>query len=183
VVWQCNDKYAHLGRPGKGCKTPTLKEDEIKSRFLAVWNGIITNRDELIADCRTAKTLLCDCKAITAELADMEREIEVVQELSRKAIFENARTAQNQAEWNERNNGYLERISTAQERIETLTAEKRRRQHKGRLLESFIKNLEASPIALAEFDEKLWLTAIEKAVAAEDGTITFYLFDGSEIVG
>jgi hypothetical protein len=183
VVWQCNDKYAHLGRPGKGCKTPTLKEDEIKSRFLAVWNGIIINRDELIADCRKAKTLLCDCKDINAEIKELEREVEVVTELSRKAIFENARTAQNQAEFNERNNGYVERINTARIRIDELTAEKRRHQHKARILETYICNLEASHIALTEFDDKVWLTSIEKAVVAEDGTITFHLLDGSEVGG
>jgi hypothetical protein len=35
-IWQCNDKYTHLNKQGKGCKTPTLYEDEIKAQFLAV---------------------------------------------------------------------------------------------------------------------------------------------------
>jgi DNA invertase Pin-like site-specific DNA recombinase len=40
---------------------------------------------------------------IDAELAELRREIEVVAELSRKAIYENARTAQRQTDFNERN--------------------------------------------------------------------------------
>jgi hypothetical protein len=44
----------------------------------------------------------------------LEREVEVARELSRKAIYENAHSAQNQDEWNERNNGYNARIDTAQ---------------------------------------------------------------------
>ncbi|MDR2513627.1 MAG: head-tail connector protein, partial [Christensenellaceae bacterium] len=51
-IWQCNDKYSRLGKPAKGCKTPTLTEDDIKERFLAVWNGMTENRENLIADCR-----------------------------------------------------------------------------------------------------------------------------------
>ncbi|GHU82924.1 recombinase [Clostridia bacterium] len=178
-IWQCNDKYDGDHR----CTTPHITEDDLKSRFLAVWNGMAGNRDTLIADCRAAKTLLCDCKDINAEIKELEREVEIVTELSRKAIFENARTAQNQAEFNERNNGYIERINTARNRIDELAAEKRRRQHKAHILENYIRNLESSPQALDEFDDKVWLTSIEKAVLAEDGTIMFHFLDGSEIVG
>jgi hypothetical protein len=182
-VWQCNDKYKRLGNPGKGCQTPTLTEEDIKSRFLAVWNSMADNRENLIADCRTAKELLCNYKTITAEIAELEREVEVARELSRKAIYENARTQQNQAEWNERNDGYLERVRTAQNRITELTEEKRRRQHKARILESYIRNLEKSPENLAEFDDKVFITSIDRATVELDGTLTFLFLDGSSAVG
>ena len=89
--------------------------------------------------------------------------MEVTTELSRKAIFENARTAQNQSEFNERNNGYLERIRLAHERIEELEKEKRRRRHTARTLGSFIRNLEASPQTLEATSKNLlqWLCEIK----------------------
>jgi len=183
VVWQCNDKYARLGKPGNGCKTPTLHENDIKSRFLAVWNGITANRDTLIADCKDAKALLCDCKAINSEIAELERDVEVTTELSRKAIFENARTAQDQAEFNERNNGYLERLRLAHERMDELEAEKRRRQHKARILGTFIRGLESSPQALTEFDEKVWATSIDRVTVMPDGKLVFRFMDGTEVEG
>ena len=71
--------------------------------------------------------------------------MEITTELSRKAIFENARTTQDQDEFNERNNGYLERLRNDHERIEELENEKRRRQHKARILGTFIRSLESSP--------------------------------------
>ncbi|MDR1805587.1 MAG: recombinase family protein [Clostridium sp.] len=182
-IWQCNDKYSRLGKPAKGCKTPSLTEDEIKLRFLAVWNGMTENCEHLIADCRAAKELLCDCKAINSEIAELEREVEVTTELSRKAIFENARTAQNQNEFNQRNNGYLERQRVATERIATLEAERKAKRHKARILENFIKNLEASESALTEFDETLWATTIDRVIVGLDGTLTFRFLDGSEYVG
>ncbi|MDR1891934.1 MAG: recombinase family protein [Oscillospiraceae bacterium] len=182
-VWQCNDKYKRLGNPGKGCQTPTLTEDDIKARFLAVWNGMADNRENLISDCRTAKELLCNYKNITAEIAELEREVEVARELSRKAIYENAHTQQNQAEWNERNDGYLERVRTVLARITELTEEKRRRQHKARILESYIRNLEKSPDSLTDFDEKVFITAIDRMTVELGGTLTFLFLDGSSVVG
>ena len=83
------------------------------------------DRDGLIEDCRLALNLLCDTMAIDAELAELQSEIDVVTELSRKAIYENARTAINQTEWAERNNAYLERHRKASERVDDLEAIKR----------------------------------------------------------
>jgi len=182
-VWQCNDKYARLGNPGKGCQTPTLTEEDIKARFLAAWNDMSGNKDALIADCRAANELLCDYQAITAEIAELEREVEIARELYRKAIYDNAHSAQNQAEWNERNNGYMERVNTGQKRIEALTEEKHRRQHKARILGTYIRNLEASPTAIAEFDEKLWITSIDRATVMPDGKLIFRFMDGTEVEG
>jgi chromosome segregation ATPase len=141
------------------------------------------NKVTLIADCRIAKELLCDCKSITTEIAELEREVEVTRELSRKAIYENAQKAQDQTEWNERNNAYLERIRTAQARIEDLTEEKRRRQHKARILDGYIRNLETSPDALTEFDEKLFITSIDRVVVEVDGRLAFKFMDGSCVSG
>ena len=182
-VWQCNDKYARLGNPGKGCQTSTLTEEDIKSRFLAIWNAMAENKAELVPDCRAARELLCDCKAITAEIEELEREVEVSRELYRKAIFENAHSAQNQTEWNERNNGYLERMTTAQKRVDDLTEEKRRRQHKARILGTYIRNLENSPDALTEFDDQLFITSIDRVVVEVDGTLTFRFMNGAEVKG
>ena len=109
--------------------------------------------------------------------------MEVTTELSRKAIFENARTTQNQSEFNERNNGYLERLRVDHERMEELENEKRRRQHKARILGTFIRSLENSPQALAEFDEKVWATSIDRVTVMPDGKLLFRFMNGAEIEG
>ncbi|MCL2508106.1 MAG: recombinase family protein [Oscillospiraceae bacterium] len=179
VIWRCNDKYKGDVR----CTTPHVTEEDIKTRFLTVWNHMAGNKETLIADCKDAKTLICDCKAINKEIAELEREAEVAAELSRKAIYENARTAQNQEEFNERNNGYLNRQRATMERIESLEVEKRRRQHKGRILETFIRNLEKSPEALTEFDEKLWTVSVDRVTVTTDGRLIFRFLDGTEVEG
>lgn len=84
------------------------------------------DRNGLIEDCRMTQSVLCDTSEIDVELAEVRSELEVVSELSRKAIYENARTAMS-GEWSERNNSYLERHKQASQRQEELEVRKRER--------------------------------------------------------
>ena len=179
-VYQCNDKYKHKNNSGRQCGTPFVTEDEVKARFLVAFNKLMANRDGLIEDCRLAQAAISDTAAIDAELAELRREIEVVTELSRKAIYENARTAQNQSDFNERNDGYLERHRVASERIDELEAAKRERVAKGKTLDRFIADIQKRPLALTEFDEAVWLATVDKVTVATDGTMTFIFRNGSE---
>lgn len=180
-VFQCNEKFSHRGIPGKGCETPHITEDEIKERFLTAFNQLMSNRDNLIEDCRLAQTTLCNTTALDTEISELLREIAVVAELSRKAIFENAHTRVNQSEWNERNNGYLERHSVAQERLEALETLKRARTHKSKVLDTFIRDIESRPLVLEEFDEKLWSAVIDRVMVDKEGGMVFRFRSGVEI--
>ena len=180
-IWRCNNKYKRLGKPGNGCQTPHITEDEIKARFLIAFNKLISNRNGLIEDCRLVQSVLCDTTAIDAELFELHRELDVVTALSRNAVLENARTAVNQAEWLERNNSYLERHHRASKCVDELEAAKRERLGKTKTIELFIKDIENRALAITEFDEKLWLAVIDTATVAQDSTITFRLKNGSEL--
>lgn len=141
----------------------------------------MANRDNLIEDCRLAQTVLCDTAAIDGELDELQREIEVVTELSRKAIYENARTTVDQSKWSERNNSYLERHRKATERTLELETAKRERLAKSKTLDIFIRDIESRPLAITEFDEGLWLAVIDRVTVATDGTMTFTFRNGTEI--
>ncbi|MFA5513483.1 MAG: hypothetical protein WDA17_01010 [Sphaerochaetaceae bacterium] len=139
------------------------------------------DRNGLIEDCRLAQNVLCDTTAIDTELSELFREIEVVTELSRKAIYENARIAVDQTEWAERNNAYIERHHKATERIDELETAKRERLGKSKIIDGFIKDIKNRPLAIAEFDEKLWLAVIDQVTVDHDGIMTFRFKSGSEI--
>ncbi len=64
----------------------------------------MAEREELLANCRLAQSRLGDCSEIDAELAGLRQEIEVLTELSKKAVRENARIPVGQNEWSEHNN-------------------------------------------------------------------------------
>ena len=143
----------------------------------------MVNREELLADCRVAKAVLCDCTAIDTELAELSREIEVVIDLSRKAIHEIAHNAAGQEGLNKRNNGYLERHRRATERKAALEATKRKRKSRARILETFLRNIASSPRVLAEFDEKLWTAAIDRVTVMLDDRFVFRFKDGMDVEG
>jgi len=86
LVWRCNEKYNGDSK----CTTPHVTEEEVMEKFVDAFNSIMIYRDELIDNCRLAQEVLCDCTGIDAELENLHREIEVITELSRKAISENA---------------------------------------------------------------------------------------------
>lgn len=141
----------------------------------------MSNRDGLIEDCRLTQGVLCDTAAIDAELAELRNEIEVVTELSRKAIFENAHKTVNQTEWAERNNAYLDRHRKDSERVDELEASKRERLGKTKITEGFIKDIGSRQLAITEFDDKLWLAVIDTATVGRDGTMVFRFRNGTEI--
>lgn len=174
-----NEKYKGENR----CKTPHATEDEVKQRFLNTVNALMGGRDELIANCRFAKQDLCDCSEIDAQLAELGQEIEMVTELSKKAIYENARVAVSQDEFNERNNSYLERHRKATERVAELEGLRRERQGRLLTLDGFMRAIETRPLVLEEFDEKLWVVAVEKITVTTKGKAVFGFRGGIEIEG
>ncbi|GAB6172961.1 hypothetical protein JCM15765_24390 [Paradesulfitobacterium aromaticivorans] len=177
VIWRCNEKY----KGDKRCNTPHVTEDDVKQRFLTTFNTLMGDREELLANCRLSQSILCDCSEIDAELEELRREIEVITELSKKAIYENARIAVSQDEWSERNNIYLERHRKATERVAELEKLKCERQNKALMLETFIKGFESRPLILEEFDEKLWAVSVGKVKVMLDGRMVFSFKDGTEI--
>jgi len=190
-IWQCNDKYAHCGKPGKGCGTPNLTEEEVKERFLKAFNTLMTDRDGLIEDCRLAQRVLYDSATIDAEIAELRQEIDVMEELSRRSIAEsahpnpgeNAKSTDSKNEWSEHFDNYLERRRMATERVNELEAVKREQFLKSRIIESFIHDIEIRPLVLTEFDEKLWLAVVDRVIVGKGGRMVFRFRGGVEVVG
>ena len=177
IIWRCNEKY----KGGKKCNTPHVNEDDVKQRFLTAFNTLMGDREELISNCRLSQNILCDCSEIDAELEELRREIEVVTELSKKAIYENARIAVSQDEWSKRNNSYLERHCKATKRVAELEDKKREKQNKNHTLENFTRNLGSCEVTLDEFDERLWMVAIDKVTVMPDGKLEFSFKDNTVI--
>lgn len=178
VIWRCNEKYIGDAK----CSTPHVTEEEVKQKFLEAFNSILEYREELIDNCRIAQKTLCDCTEIDKEIDELNQEIEVVAELSRKAIHENAQTTIDQAEWNDRNNGYLERHRKALEHATELEELKRERQSKSILLDGFIQHIIRQNGSLSEFDDRLWMATISKVTVQQEGNLLFRFKDGTSIL-
>ena len=179
VIWQCNRKF----KDNTCCKTPHITEDEIKARFLKVYNGLISDKEPFIKACKLTRDVLTDTKEIDREMPELLRELEVVTELIKKCIAENSSSAQDQEKYTERYNNYVDRYEKAKSRYDEIEHQKENKLSKRKALDRFISELSKRDELLTEFDNCLWLTVADKVMVRNDGTLVFKFNDGTEIKG
>lgn len=177
VIWRCNSKFKGERR----CATPHLDAETIQQKFLVAYDRLMADRESVISDCEQIRSVLSDCSAIDAELESLTAEINVVAELVKACVKENASTAQSQEEYAKKYNGLLARYEKATARVKELAAEKERKQSRERDLRLFIESLKKQALALKEWDERLWVALIDKATVYRDGRIVFRFKSGTEI--
>ena len=135
VIYRCNKKY-----DGHKCQTPHVTEEDIKAAFVAAFNKLVTEREEIAANARLVRQTLCDTTELEREKASLGQELAVLVEMTQNCIAENARVAQDQGEYQKRYNGLVERYEKAKARFDEVTATIAQRSAKGERLRR-----EASP--------------------------------------
>ncbi len=94
---------------------------------------------------------------------------------------ENAYTALDQAEYEERYNSLSERYKAIENKITEINDKQIERNAKQERIAEFIKILEKSSTVLTEFDDGLWNAVIEIVKANSEIDITFVFKDGFEL--
>lgn len=177
VVWQCNDKF----KSGHNCGTPHLTEEAVKEKFTAAFNKVFSIKAELIANCKEIRNRYADTSGIDAEQSALADEMEVVAEMARRAIDENARAARDQNEFQAKYDAFEKRYEGLKQRYEELTEKKTALLAKAQSIDLFIATMKNRRDALTEFDPKLWQVTVKTAAVQKDGTIVFTLQNGTEV--
>lgn len=177
TVWRCTHKYNGESR----CRTPNLGEEEIKEYFLTAINQVFYNRDAILDDCRTILEVASDTGAVDTELTELYQEMEVVAELTRRCIEENSRTARDQAEFESRYNGFVDRYDTAKARVEELQRKKAELEKCADEIGGFIFEITEMQEPVQRFDEGLWRATVDRVLVRNDGKLTFRFYGGIEI--
>lgn len=123
TIWQYNDKF----KDESICTTPHLVEDDIKARFLTDYNSLLLNFDGILSDCWMMYDTLTNPTAIGAEVEELLREAEVITELTRKCIEDNASAIQSQEEFTAKYNVYEQQYETVRKKVEKLQTQKEER--------------------------------------------------------
>ena len=163
----------------RSCQTPHITEDEIKYRFLEAFNELMQNKKNIIEDCKTAQKMLCNITELDKQIAELESELHLVEEIAMQAINENKRKAVDQTKWTERNEKYLKRYDEITNLLEQLDREKAERVGKAKIIARFIKSISKQG-AVSEFDDLLF-AVIDNVVVGIDGSLTFKFKNGIEI--
>lgn len=126
------------------------------------------------------QSALTNYTGVDEEIQSLLEEIDVVTELTKRCIAENSQTAQNQAEYKVRYNGFVARYEKAKTRVAELRSIKNVRQAQADAIGTFMFKAQELD-TLSEFDEKLWLTVIDTVTVYADGRMTLKFQGETEI--
>jgi site-specific DNA recombinase len=177
VIWRCNRKF----KGEKKCGTPHLDTETIQQKFLSAYNQLMQNRDGVIADCTQIRQIVSDCAALDAEIEKLTEEIDIVAEMVKGCVKENASSAQSQEEYTKKYSSLVKRYEKTASRLDALSAERAQKQDRDRELRLFIEALKHQPLVLEEWNERLWVGLLEKATVFHDGRMVFQFKNGTEI--
>ena len=177
TIWQCNSKFENE----KKCGTPALDTDTIQAMFIKAYNRLMQNQKQVIDDCELMRRSLTDFNDIDAEIARQLEETEVVAELVKAAVKENASTVQSQEEYLKKYNSLSKRYEDAVGVLEKLKAERTTRQQQDKAMSQFIKTLKKNPQVLDTWDDTIWTVMVEKGIVHTDGSIAFTFKNGTII--
>ncbi|WP_352404975.1 hypothetical protein [Sporanaerobacter acetigenes] len=122
---------------------------------------------------------LLDTTKLEKKAANIQNEMEIVEELFRKMVDENSRTTMDQKEYSKKYNELVERYKKAQDELNEIEEKQQENKVRKDSIDTFIDRLKSQETILTDFDEALWASTIDKVVIEDD--ITFYFRDGTEI--
>ena len=163
TIWQCNAKF----KGDKKCSTMHLNEDDIKAEFIKEFNSLFNNKDEILENCRLIQATLTDCTGIDAEIDSLLCEIDVISELTKKLVDDNARNVIEQSEYISKYDGYVIRYETAKVKLEKLQIQLRQRLEKRESIGAFMFELSERNEIVTEFDERMWNITVERVLTSE----------------
>jgi hypothetical protein len=105
----------------------------------------------------------------------------IASELMKAHIKRNASVSQSQEAYAQEAGRIEERYNTALEHYTALEAEREKRERKSKELSAFIPMLKKQPLAVTDWDERLWITLLDTATVHRDGRIVFRLKNGTDI--
>ena len=176
-IWQCNKKYAD----GKVCKTPYIREDELKSAFIKAVNQILGNKERYIKSFKEQLLLLADTSNLEKELKKLQDEHDSLDDRIHCYVEENKREIQDQGVYNHRYSEMMEKfkkLGSQLNQIKDKILEQNTRKEK---IRRFLNKLRQMNNLITEFDEDLWNATIELVTVQMDKTLIFTFRDGTEI--
>lgn len=177
TIWQCNNKFKN----GTRCKTPHLSEEALQRAFVEAFNRVIEDKDRIIEDFDAIIGALMDTTALDKESTRLRDECAVVMELIRKCVDENAHSAMDQDEYQERYNGLVGRYETAKQRLDAVSDEKQMRSVKRESISRFLTDLRQRDGIIEAFDEELWYATVDIVTVDSGSNLTFSFKSGIEI--
>ncbi len=178
MIWRCNAKY------GKGAhtSTPHLTDSQIQAAFIHAFNSRLESKAEIFAAYTEVVQALTDTGDLDREAAELLNERDIVTALTRQCVQENAKVAQNQADYEQRIAGLQQRYDEAVAKLVAVENRRLERSAKRTNITRFLKTLvKQGDDLVAEFDEELWYITVDAITVHADGRLAVRFRDGAEV--
>ncbi len=172
--WHCNNRFAKR----TGCRTPTVKGEDLEAAFIRMFNGLYTRRKEITENWRICLDSVTDTSALEKELEQAGKECGELQTLMKNALVESGKTA-DARDATKRYEDYQTRLLEKAARIDELEAKIAALNSKRIRAEQYLKALAGRSGPMTEFEPLAWQAVVHHASISTDGTVTFHLRDGS----
>lgn len=139
------------------------------------------NREIVLSRCRDLYKSFEDTSDLDEEIEEHLRECEIIAELSRKLVEENARLKMEQEAFMRKYNSYSTKYDEESAKVEQLKTLRTERLGKAEVIGAFMFAIHEQEAFIEEFSEKLWLSTIDVVVVSHDGKLTFKFKNGKEM--
>ena len=182
VVYRCNRKYEQKGKP---CSSPHVREEEIKAAFEKALGMILERRSEIFSAYETMIASLTDTAQQERELERTQARIDEINLEMEHMVCKNAKTAQNQNEYNRTFDVLSVKYNALKERIGTLKAQLAMKSGRRLRLEAFMAELQQMNVPFS-FDEHTFTAVVDQVVVysgkgKKAKKLVFCFRDGTQI--
>ena len=176
TIWRCNHKFAN----DEICTTPHLTEEEIQGYYLSALRKLLADKDEIIAAFEQARDAAFDLSTLTSEQNELQNELLVVSELMHQSMYENARVALDQAEYQKHYGSLTERYDKAKARLEVVNGAISDKQTRQATIETFLDEVKRLD-GVSEFQPALWYGLVNHMTVYSKVDVRVRFKDGTEI--
>ena len=177
TIWRCNGKFASE----EHCHTPALDTETIQRLFIKAYNLMMQDRVQIIKEIEAWRQKLMDFGTLDADIERQLEETQVVAELVKAAVKENASTAQSQEAYLKKYEALTERYEKAAAELERLQSLRTAHSQQDKKMALYIRTLKKQPEVMHDWNDTIWTVMIEKAIVHRNGEITFVFANGTEI--
>lgn len=156
------------------CGTPNITEEEIKAAFVAALDRLLGDKDAVIANMESLKAEDSDTAALEPERDAVAGEMQMLAEMTKNAIEENASRAIDQTEYNERYDSLVARYEQKKEQFDGTEEQITSIQVKGKVIEDIIDKLRSIETAPSDFDVELWCGIVESMTIYTDRKVVTF---------
>ena len=177
IIYRCNHKFDK--KNDTICRTPSLEEEEIQTKFLKAYSALMDDREEILSNLEEVVNSTLSLDAIDIKIEDLKIELEVLEEKVKTLVAERGQDGSEKfiKKYEEVNN----RFNKTALRISELKKERDDKLLKKNKLLSYIAYLRKQPEKIEVWNKSAWMVLVEAAIVNRDSSITFKFYDGSEV--